>query len=360
MSGRFPGRLVAIVVFTALAACRRVEESAVAAPQSEPLRGASIVFTGDVLLADGALPLLKGRGYDAPLAEVRPLLRGDVVIGNAEGPITTRTKKHFPNQLWHYNAAPEAAPALARAGFHAFSVANNHMLDRGPEGLLDSFTHLQRAGLQVAGAGKNEREARRAIVVETPAGRIAILPMTQKWSGDYVPGADTPGALIAGRKQSDIAIQEARAAGARWVVPYVHWGANYKGVDRHQRKIAARLAAAGADLIVGHHPHVIQEVEVVAGVPVFWSLGNFVFGTPGRFTDAYPGFGAVLRLDVSADGSLRAELRCVDVDNRRVRYVPRPCTADQSAKAFSVLGPAVDIDGDVARWDLTSLLRSGS
>ena len=103
---------------------------------------------------------------------------------------------------------------------------------------------------------------------------------------------------------------------------YVQWGENYSPVDERQHAFAHALATAGYDLVIGLHPHVVQPVEIVSGVPVIYSLGNYVFTTAGRFNDAVPGFGLTVTTEFRP-GRLTLTMRCIQTDNR-ARALPAP------------------------------------
>src|SRR5690606_14157316 len=121
----------------------------------------------------------------------------------------------------------------------------------------------------------------------------------------------------------DRARRAARRVGADHTVAYVHWGPNYGHVSGSQRVFARQLAEAGFDLVVGHGAHVVQPAERICGTTVFYSLGNFVFGTPGRFSREFPGHGLVLVSHLGPDGFGAFELRCIRTDNRDVGYRPQ-------------------------------------
>jgi poly-gamma-glutamate capsule biosynthesis protein CapA/YwtB (metallophosphatase superfamily) len=304
-----------------------------------------IVWTGDALLADAAQRDLDAHGYDWPFEFVRPLLAADYLIGNAEGPITTRTEVHWPDRddIHNHNADPRSAAALARAGFDAMSLANNHALDRGPDGLADTVGHLRAAGIRPFGAGATDAQAQAPLLIDTPFGAVAVVGIGKGFRYGRAAGPDTAGTLVMSRESVPRARELARAAGARWVVAFVHWGANYEPLTRAQRLQAAGFAAAGYDLVVGHGTHTAQPVELINGMPVLYSLGNFTFGTPGRFGTDQPGHGLVARTIFTPTGLADIELIPIATDNRLVRFQPRPLAGAQAVAALGGLGPAVAV-----------------
>jgi len=307
----------------------------------EPSDPYEIVWVGDILLADAVQPYLDEYGYTWSFEYVQSLLEGDFAVGNAEGPITEHSQPYFKHQRWSYNARPEAAEALADAGFDALGLSNNHAYDRGPEGLSDTIRHLKAAGIEPLGAGMDRSEAAVPLLVETPYGLVAVLALSERGSSSAVAGPEQPGTVPLTEKTIMRGKELSEAASARWTIAYVHWGKNYSSVTDNQRRLAASFAEAGYDLVLGHHPHVQQEVEVVNGMPVLYSLGNFTFGSKGRFTEEFPGYGLVARTLLEEDGFAGIELRCILTDNDFVRYQPRPYDEEQAREVIEGLGPLV-------------------
>ncbi len=307
----------------------------------------TILWVGDTMLADAAQDALDEHGYDYPFQHLRGL-DADYSVGNAESPITLLTEPYYPDQTWSYHAHPKAAAALADIGFDAMSMANNHLMDRGPDGVHDTRTHLAAAGMTGFGAGVNAEEAGAPLWIDTPDGAVAVIGMTE--SSSRIPQAAEPegvGAHTFSPERVTASREAASLAGARWVVAFVHWGNNYDYVEPKQRELAGQLVDAGYDLVIGHGAHVPQAVELLDGVPVLYSLGNFVFGTPGRFDAEFPGRGLMATTYFGPGGLHRVELRCILTDNDGVNFQPRPCSLEQAATVFGSLGPSVQLEGDV-------------
>jgi poly-gamma-glutamate capsule biosynthesis protein CapA/YwtB (metallophosphatase superfamily) len=303
-----------------------------------------IVWVGDVLLASSARPHLEEHGYDWPFAHLGPLMDADYRIGNAEGPITECTDKHSPEQRWSYRSNPVAAAALARAGFDAMGMANNHAYDRGPVGLMDTIRHLRAAGVAPFGAGLAP-EATAPLLIPTPFGQVGVVALGKAGEQSLDAGPEVPGTVTLSYPAVTLGRELALAAGARWVVAFVHWGRNYLPVSAGQREAAAALADMGYDLVIGTGAHIPQPVEVIGGIPVLFCLGNFTFGSKGRFTAAAPGFGLVARTSFDDSGLVGIELRVINTDNREVAFQPRPCDEATAAAVLSGLGPDVTVVG---------------
>ena len=313
-----------------------------------------ILWLGDTLLAAASEPHLLANGYAWAFDHLRPPPDADYVVANAEGPITTGTAVYDPSQRWSYAARPEAARALAAEGVSAAGLANNHTLDRGPGGLADTIAYLGAAGVATFGAGSDLEAALRPLIVDTPHGRVGVVAFGQGGGVRKNAGEGRPGVAVLTRCNAADGARRAREAGARWVVAFVHWGVNYAGVVHAQRTQAALLADAGYDLAIGHGPHVPQPVEVVGGMPVVYSLGNWVFGTPGRFTGDAPGVGLMATTAFGPDGLEALHLHCIRTDNAEVGFQPRPCPPAQADEVFRTVHPDIAIkDGvGVLRWPI--------
>jgi hypothetical protein len=223
-----------------------------------------------------------------PFREVRSATPDtDLFVVNLECPFTSRGEKIPKN--FNFRARPELVAALVAAGVGAVSLANNHLMDYGPVGLLDTLSTLEAASLPHFGAGKNLAEARRPAIIERRGVRIAFLGYFFLGEHNIEPPEviateHTPG--VAGHP-SDAAILErmlredvARAkVEADLVIPFFHWGREGSHFpEPYQTRLAHAAIEAGAAAVLGSHPHVLQGFELYRGAPVVYSLGNFVFG----------------------------------------------------------------------------------
>jgi len=240
-----------------------------------------IVAVGDILMHQDVQR--SGREAEAGLAglwaDVEPLLRGaDLAFANLETPLAPRSGQ--PGRPFQFNG-PAALPAALRAsGFRILATANNHAYDQGPAGVVETLDRLEAEQLVPVGSGRTRPEAEAARVVEVRGMKVAFLGFTdlfnlnlnRKPSEPWVCPLDPAGAARA--------VREARTR-ADAVVVSLHWGTEYSHEPTaRQRQVAALLAEAGADLILGHHPHVLQPVEVLATggrrTLVAFSMGNFI------------------------------------------------------------------------------------
>ncbi|MFC5471707.1 CapA family protein [Cohnella suwonensis] len=240
-----------------------------------------LAFVGDVLPAAKVLELMKINGYDYPFREAKELLSSaDIAAGNLETPISERGIP-AENKQFVFRGSAEAVPELKNAGFDFFSLANNHTLDYGWDGLSDTMDALDDAGLQHAGSGNDDREAYAPAYIEKNGTTVGFVSVTRvvpevAWKAER----NHPGVAEAYSPQRAVqAIMEAKE-NADIVVVMVHWGVERadKPVE-HQTDLAHRFVDAGADLVIGSHPHVLQGFEAYKGKWIAYSLGNFVFST---------------------------------------------------------------------------------
>ena len=207
----------------------------------------------------------------------------DIFMLNNEFTYTLRGEPTFEKQFT-FRADPETSEYLLDMGVDIVSLANNHAYDYGEISLLDSMDTLASMQMPYVGAGRNIEEASRPFYFETDGMKIGILSSTQI---ERLDNPDTKGATenSAGvfRSWDGTLLYERVEEVAKqcdFLVVYVHWGSeNTTELDWAQKEQARRLAESGADLIIGNHSHCLQGIEVIEGVPVFYSLGNFLFNS---------------------------------------------------------------------------------
>lgn len=248
-------------------------------------------------------------GHAALFEHIAPALRPlDVVFGNLETPIAPVHGGPTPQMV--FNASPTLLPALHEAGFSLLSFANNHVYDQGRGGFLETIEQLEVSPLQAAGAGRSCAEARAPVLVEAQGIQLALIATSDLYNQFLNAAPDQPCSFRLEVEQVAQSVQQARATGADLVLLSVHWGSEYKvEAAGRQRQLAGELVAAGVDVILGHHPHVAQPVEVQLGpdgqpAVVAYSLGNFISNQSAwyrpeshRLTAGNPRDGLLLRLD---------------------------------------------------------------
>ncbi len=245
-------------------------------PESPP--EATLIAVGDIMLSRYVAKKIKGlNDYHQPFHRVREILAGaDLVFGNLECPITPG--REIGKEMI-FRADPEVIPALKAANFTVLSLANNHTLNFGRQGLADTCRRLAEADIGFAGGGRDEAEANRPHFVERRGIRFAFLAYN---AIDTVPPAlaakkDAPGLSLLEMGPVAMAVQIAKAQ-ADIVVVSVHHGNEYSLTPHpSQVQFCRAVIDAGADLVIGHHPHVMQPAEPYRHGLILYSLGNFVF-----------------------------------------------------------------------------------
>lgn len=237
-------------------------------------------FGGDVLLA---AHYEEGVGEDIHRAfrDFELFHTDDLSMVNLEVPVTTRgTRQRKP---FTFRMKPQFLDAITSAGIDVVNIANNHIFDYGKQGLFDTITCLDSAKLSHVGAGRNHDEAHRPAIKTIKGRRIGILGY---YGGGEAPAARGKSSGVAERELS-LVTRDIRLLKETELVDYVvvnfHWGTEKaKTPDAEQRAFAHDAIDAGADAIIGHHPHVLQGVEVYKNKVIVYSLGNLVFGGNSR------------------------------------------------------------------------------
>ncbi|MBK6637064.1 MAG: CapA family protein [Rhodocyclaceae bacterium] len=282
-----------------------------------------LAFVGDIMLDDGPGKTIAAGGD--PLAHFDAWLRAaDFAIGNLECPVAA-SGRALESKIVTFRARPEAMRVL-RGRFAALSLANNHAGDYGPEAFLETLGHVQTAGIHPFGGGRNLSEAHAPLWLEKHGLRIALLAYNEYKPRRFEASPTSPG--VAWSEDSHVRrdIRAAKAAGAHVVIPFMHWGwENERAPTERQRQLAALMIAAGADAVVGAHPHVTQGAELIAGKPVIWSLGNFVFDGfgpgPGR-----EGWGLEMSVDRHGVSAWRVIHAAIDeAGTPTPAHSPAPC-----------------------------------
>jgi poly-gamma-glutamate capsule biosynthesis protein CapA/YwtB (metallophosphatase superfamily) len=285
---------------------------------------------GDVMLGGRARKVLFERGPDHAFLAVRPLMaRADVVLANLEGPLARQAPREERN--FAYRCSPSVAKALAHAGIHALTLANNHLLDCGRGGVFETMDSLRDAGVAWIGAGATVGEAHRPALLDASGLRIALLGYY--WNRRTAATAMLPGSAMDTPESLAADIRHAKALADR-VVATFHWGVPYQRTPSAEDRAKARLAIdLGADAVVGHHAHVVLPFEVYRGRPIFHGVGNFTFGSGNS-----KGEGLLVGLRFT-DEATDACVYPLYVKNRdpRVAYQPKVLTGDAGRRVLERL-----------------------
>ncbi|RJE89798.1 CapA family protein [Paenibacillus sp. 1011MAR3C5] len=261
------------------------EEPDASLPAEEGTEGESeqisLSFVGDMMPGEYINRILLEKGYDFPYQNVLFYLsEPDIMAGNLELPITTRGTP-IEGTPYVHKGSPDALPAIRDAGFDVLSLANNHAMDQGLEGMHDTMKHLQEAGIGYMGVGNNDAEAFAPYIMETKGFKVAyigvsgVIPFTHLKADRNTPGiaetyetTRTVAAIASAKEEADL------------VIVMVHWGEDAADKPKNlHRSYAREYIDAGADIVIGSHPHVLQGFENYNGKWIAYSLGNFVYAT---------------------------------------------------------------------------------
>lgn len=307
----------------------------------------TLAAVGDIRLDGPVGELIKRFGPAHPTSGLGDALAADIVLGNLECPVTDRGRK-LP-KTWNFRARPLSLDALKAAGFTLLTIANNHSFDYGREGFLDTLFHLTKAKLPFIGGGRDRAEAERLHVVQKGGLKIGFLGFTsthpeEAWSKSSRPGvaysdfARFPGVIAAARPKADV------------LIVVFHGGTELaQDANDIQRAFGRAAIDAGADMVIGHHPHVIQPLEVYRGKPILHSIGNFLFVSPNPATRAT----MVVRAALSSTGVDRLDFLPFDTNWGR----PVPAGAEAAAAVSLALDRLGALTAEPERFKVTRPLK---
>ena len=312
---RFSIPLLALVLLATPTAALSGDAAATSSPELV------ISAVGDIMLDGTARPVLAEHGYDYPFALMRPLFSGSqIVFGNLEGPLTNRGKPEQDKQYVFRSPPAKVSAALLNAGFNVVSLANNHTLDYGADGLAQTIEVLDETGIRHVGAGADLMAARQPAMFEIEGQRVAILAYSMTLPENFFAGKNRAGTafghedqvrddVMAARKQADI------------VLVAFHWGQEGKTALRdYQTRLGHLAIDSGASAVIGHHPHILQGIERYKDGIILYSLGNFTFGSYSMSSAR----SAVAKLHFRNSRLHKLLLFPINVNNFEVQFQPQP------------------------------------
>lgn len=248
-------------------------------PQLNSLKPITLMFVGDIMLDRGVKYMIKqdGQGdWKFPFLKIADdLKRTELLSGNLEGPISDKGVK--VGSIYSFRNEPEVIGGLIFAGFDILSVANNHIFDYGRGAMEDSFLRLKEARIDYVGGGFDEKEAYSPRIKEVRGVKIAFLSFTNLGTKYWSAKENRSGIAWLTAENLEGGIKKAKTEGDLVIVS-IHFGEEYRLSPTPEQEFFAHLAIdSGADLVIGHHPHVIQPIEKYKGGYIAYSLGNFVF-----------------------------------------------------------------------------------
>lgn len=290
----------------------------------------TLLFAGDVNLDEDSKPVKRydreQKGIAGGLSPdlIREMKAADILMINNEFAFSSRGAE-AKNKSYTFRANPKRVEILKEMGVDIVSLANNHALDFGTDALIDTFATLEDAGIDYVGAGETLDRAKAPVYYNIGGVKIAFLAASRVvFAMDWYAKEDRPG--MVGTYDPALILESIREADkySDYVVVYVHWGVEMTNepVD-YQRELAMKYIDAGADAVVGCHPHVMQGLEFYKGKPIAYSLGNFWFNASNRES-------GLLRLFLDCDGTFKVQLIPVRVKDTYTYLI----TDEEEKKAY--------------------------
>lgn len=306
----FRHAIIAVILCIVLIAVIRIAEppaeSSTDTVSSESVFSAAMV--GDMMMGRHVEEVASRNGYESLFQYTGDLFKQvDYMTGNFENPIKDE-EDNLPeaDKIIHLSAQSAAIQALEEYNFSTVTLANNHMLDYGHEGLANTLDAFENSSITAVGAGRNAEETSTYSMDEYNGLNVATLGVNDiTYSAMEQPGLASPGVLTSDPEQFIPAIQNAQEE-ADLVVVHLHAGQEYdSSPTTRQQELAKAIADAGADIVVGHHPHVLQSVDVYNDTLIMYSMGNFIFDQGWtRTRDS-----AVAEYELMEDGTARIEFK---------------------------------------------------
>ena len=268
-----------------------------------------ITLTGDILLDRGVRQVVEQKGIDHLFsAGIDSVFQtSDAVVGNLECPAT---KIHAPVfKQYVFRAEPEWLSSLNRHGVTHLNLANNHSIDQGRIGLMDTRENIIKAGMTPVGAGQNQEEADEPVLLTDSPRSVWLIASLQLALENFSRLPDHPCVSQQTIETLCQRIAKLKQADPKcFIIVSLHWGwENHVEVVPRQRYEARQLIDAGADCLVCHHTHTRQPMETYQGKPIFYGLGNFIFD-PRRDLNSH---GAMVRLTITEQGATAEEIPIV-------------------------------------------------
>jgi poly-gamma-glutamate capsule biosynthesis protein CapA/YwtB (metallophosphatase superfamily) len=328
-----------------------------------PKKDIKILFVGDMSFGENYLSQYEMEifktaqhskaGYQMFFAGLEHVIvNNNLLVANLETPLTNLRKSPWQDKEYLHWSDPVLAPRyLKKNNINLVSLANNHTLDYGTQGLNDTFSALSKAAIDVIGAGQNAQSAARPFhkIFKTGKSEFELLVVAgfeektvyekkyQFYAQKSKPGANKWSQAAAAKQLKRLRQVKPNA----FIVAYPHWGGNYRWKNKKQTQLAHTLIDHGADLVLGHGSHMLQEIEFYKGKWIFYSLGNFIFNSPGRYhkRGSIP-FSLMVQLairEVASKSALTLNIFPIFTDNRKTNYQSRPLTHTEMKKAKKLL-----------------------
>lgn len=309
---------------------------------AEKLDLAAITAVGDIMIGSHVTQFLDSESNDYPFDSTRQILsKSGFTIGNLEAPFAKSGIKF--DKKFNFKIHPRYSSGLKSAGFDVVNLANNHIMDYGSDALVSTLRTLDSLDIRYCGAGTNYEEARAQTILKENGLEVAFLGCSMTYPSEFWAGKNRAGTYYP--TETSLAEQVKKCeAGADYTVVSFHWGQERKNYPKDYQKFFAHLAIDnGADLILGHHSHVLQGVEIYKNRLIIYSLGNFAFGSYSYSSTE----SIILKTYLSRNGFLFARVFPISVDNHEVAFQPRLLTGKRADSIIHYLNEiSAPLNGD--------------
>ena len=278
----------------------------------------SLVAVGDIMIGEHVTDFLDKYGHSYPFDSTKHIIQAvPFAIGNLEAPFS-KTGVRF-DKKYTFKIDPRYADGLVEAGFDVLNLANNHMMDYGHGALINTLSTLDSLNLYYSGAGINKQEAMKPAFVTQNNITIAFIGCSMTYPVEFWAKKDSAGTFYPYEKDLKNQIQSAQEK-AEFVVVSFHWGQELRDTPKeYQRHFAHLSIDNGADLVLGHHPHILQGIEVYNDKLIVYSLGNFAFGSySGKAKDSI-----IFKIHFAQNGFYFAKIIPISVLNHEVKFQPK-------------------------------------
>jgi len=283
---------------------------------------ADVQFWGDLFLSKRVLKKT-GTTISEPnvFQNIEPLLKtAHVNIVNFEG-VVSNSFVPFEMKSFLLNMPSDIPNILAASNIKYATLANNHSLDFGEQGLWGTMAALEEVGIEYAGAGANLRESLIPLIIPIRTKTLCVMPFSRTLPASFWAKKNKAGTAYLDFEKTTLELKKCIDAGF-FTVAVFHWGAELMPKPKeYQQKLARLVIDAGVDVVIGHHPHILQTVEIYKNKLIAYSIGNFAFGslTKNRIQE---GMAVRINLPTKALSKTRIELVPINVDNNEVAFYP--------------------------------------
>ncbi|MDF2872668.1 MAG: hypothetical protein K0R05_4243 [Anaerocolumna sp.] len=306
----------------------------------EPWKDITMLFTGDIYLSDVVVNAYKGKGIEAVVEKnlLSEMQGADITMSNQEFAFSTGGTAAEDKQ-YTFRVNPDYITSFQDMGIDIVTLANNHTMDFGLTALEDSFNTLKGAGIEYVGAGRNLSDARKIHYSESQGKTIAFLAASRvipvyEWNA-----TESKAGLLT-TYDPTLLLEDIKTAkdNSDYVVVYLHWGIERAELPKdYQRSLAKQYIDAGADLVIGSHPHVLQGLEYYKGKPIVYSLGNYIFYSNIQRT-------AVLKITLDEDLNTKLQLLPAKAENAMTKLLSDTAEISEFYKYMQSISFGVGFD----------------